>query len=66
MGTKFIYHSTETLKKHIGQTILYLDLSGNEKQGTLEGTKRPYIKEIACNAYADTVLICLNKSQLKT
>lgn len=66
MGKEFNYHSIDTLKEYIRQTILYLDLSGNEKQGTLEGNKRPYVKEIACNAYADTVLICLNNLQSKT
>lgn len=58
---KYKYYSVETLKRYVGKTIWYLDLSGNSKQGTLEGTKRPYIKEIACHAYADTVLICFNK-----
>lgn len=57
----FKYYSVETLKQYIGRAILYLDLSGKIKQGTLEGIKRPYVKEIACCAYADTVLICLNK-----
>lgn len=57
----FEYYSVEILKQYTGRAILYLDLSGKIRQGRLEGTKRPYVKEIACCAYADTVLICLNK-----
>ncbi len=57
----YTYHSIDVLKRYLNKSVKYLDLSGKEKVGTIEGNKRPYVKEIACNPYADTVLICLNK-----
>ncbi len=54
-----LYTSNELLN-YVGAVVKYIDLFGKERESVLEGNgKRVWLRDAACNPFADTVLLNL-------
>lgn len=60
----FEYHAHEALLPFVGKEVSYIDKSGNKGKSMLLGNnKRTWLADVACQPFADTVLVSLpNKS----
>lgn len=60
MKAKFRFYTSNELMSHVGAIVKYVDLFGKERESVLEGNgKRVWLKDVACNPFADTVLLNL-------